>query len=208
MFPSLPHLSHKLSVNCGFLSWNTSLDASRPKSEWGHCLFKKHPAQTLALWLLWTQMSVRKSWWEERNTEELTCERTSQDHWFTHGWNILCKSTVWRLTTLFVKWVFGRHISFSFTASFKSAEVHWDREVWFHYLNCIFLLKIVFFALSKIISIMISSEWIIIFKGKVKLNTKFNRKHHWTSVHLHLEWGGKFAWCKWWTFDSGHATIV
>lgn len=149
MFPSLPHLSHKLSVNCGFLSWNTSLDASRPKSEWGHCLFKKHPAQTLALWLLWTQMSVRKSWWEERNTEELTCERTSQDHWFTHGWNILCKSTVWRLTTLFVRWVFGRHISFSFTASFKSAEVHWDREVWFHYLNCILLLKIVFFCIIK-----------------------------------------------------------
>lgn len=93
-----------------------------------------------------------KSWWEERNTEELHVRGTSQDHWFTHGWNILCKSTVWRLTTLFVRWVFGRHVSFSFTVSFKSAEafqVHWDTEVWFHYLNCIFFnWKYIFFALS------------------------------------------------------------
>lgn len=153
MFPSLPHLSHKLSVNCGFLSWNTSLDASRPKSEWGHCLFKKHPARVLALAHYCELRSPSaKSWWEERNTEELHVRGTSQDHWFTHGWNILCKSTVWRLTTLFVRWVFGRHVSFSFTVSFKSAEafqVHWDTEVWFHYLNCIFFnWKYIFFALS------------------------------------------------------------
>lgn len=33
-------------------------------------------------------------------------------------------------------------VSLSYLKSAESFQVHWDTEVWFHYLNCIFLLKI------------------------------------------------------------------
>lgn len=131
MFPCLPLPSHKSSVNCCFLSWNTSLVMLHGRSQNEVTVSLR---SILLTTVNTTQISVRKCWWEERNTEEFTCERTSQDHGFIHGWNILCESNVWRLT-LFVRWVFDRHVTFSCTASF---QVHWETKVWFLYLYSFF----------------------------------------------------------------------
>ncbi len=105
MFPCLPHRSHKWRVNCGFLSWNTSPVILHGWSQNEVTVaLKSIPPRALALW---------------RRTETQKESRCERNH--THGWSILPESVVWRLT-LFVRWVFGRHFYFSFTASFKSVK--------------------------------------------------------------------------------------